>query len=183
MFTVALLLIFSAYFVGGIVMKKLQGRSTPGNWLPNHQFWSSLHGLVVDGVSYTVHGGKQQRMKPEALLPSPETEPESTTLQVNTPRNAEPASRTEPLFTEYVEKYGNENQQQLKSALEQQGTTASKLGVKQLEMLVLKQQLQKLGLPTTGTKADLEARMRVASVATAATPSVQPQSTGSPTNS
>ena len=52
------------------------------------------------------------------------------------------------------------NQQQLKRALEQQGTAAAQLGLKQLEMLVLKQQLEKLGLPTAGTKADLEDRLR-----------------------
>ena len=158
-FSVALLFFASVYFVCGVVVKKLQGRSGPSDWLPNHHFWSSLYGLVVDGVAYVVHGGK--RVQPtEALLPQ-----SKPTMQppLPIPAYAEPPiRRQEPLFTEVIEKYGSENQKELKGDLEQQGTAAARLGLKQLEMQVLKQHLEKLGLPTNGTQAELKARMRQA---------------------
>eukprot|EP01043_Picozoa_sp_COSAG02_P080061 COSAG02_NODE_18847_length_914_cov_1.350920_1_plen_127_part_10 len=50
-FSIALLFFMTAYFVCGVVIKKLQGRSDPSDWLPNHHFCSSLYGLVVDGVA------------------------------------------------------------------------------------------------------------------------------------
>ena len=55
---VIFLLSVSVYFVGGIVVKQQQGRSTPSDWLPNHQFWASLYGLVIDGVGLVARGGK-----------------------------------------------------------------------------------------------------------------------------
>lgn len=57
-FVVLFLLSMSGYFVGGIVVKKQQGRSAPGDWLPNHQFWAALYGLVIDGVGLVARGGK-----------------------------------------------------------------------------------------------------------------------------
>lgn len=57
-FVVVFLLSMSVYFVGGVVVKKQQGRSVPGDWLPNHQFWASLYGLVIDGVGLVARGGK-----------------------------------------------------------------------------------------------------------------------------
>lgn len=162
-FSAATIPIAATYFIGGVVMKKLQGRSGPDDWLPHHHFWSSLYGLVIDGVGFVVHGRKRILVEPdEALIPKPEPRAASMSLQSTRPRNPEPTKAQEPLFTEVIEKYGDENQQQLKDELEQQGTTAARLGLKQLETLVLKQQLEKLGLPTTGTKADLQARMRQA---------------------
>ena len=61
-----------------------------------------------------------------------------------------------------IEKYGNENQKDLKDELEHQGTAAARLGLKQLETQVLKQQLEKLGMPTTGTHVELKARVQQA---------------------
>ena len=149
--SVALLFAISVYFACGVALKKLQGESG----LPHQQFWSALYGLVVDGVGFVVHGGK--RVEAEPLLPSTQ----SASLQ-STVRVAEPNRQQQPLFTEFVEKFGDENQQELKGALEQQGTAAAKLALNQLEMKVLKQQLEKLGLPTTGPKTELEARLRQA---------------------
>jgi len=57
-FVVVFLFSMSVYFVGGVVVKKQQGRSVPGDWLPNHQFWASLYGLVIDGVGLVARGGK-----------------------------------------------------------------------------------------------------------------------------
>lgn len=57
-FVDAFLLIMSVYFVGGIVVKKQQGRAGPGDWLPNHQFWTELYGLVIDGIGLVARGGK-----------------------------------------------------------------------------------------------------------------------------
>ena len=158
MFSAALLCTIGIYLFGGAAMKKLQGRSTSDDWLPNHGFWSSVCGLVIDGVYYTANGGV--RIQPEPLLPKPV--PDSTSLQTAS-KKPEPTSRpSEPLFTMYIEKYGDENQQELKDVLEQQGTAAARLGLKQLEVLVLKQQLEKLGLPNTGSKVELETRLREA---------------------
>ena len=58
LFVVVFLLSMSVYFVGGVVVKQQQGRSAPGDWLPNHQFWASLYGLVIDGVGLVARGGK-----------------------------------------------------------------------------------------------------------------------------
>jgi hypothetical protein len=57
-FVVVFLLSTSGYFIGGIVVKRQQGRSAPGDWLPNHQFWAALYGLVIDGVGLVARGGK-----------------------------------------------------------------------------------------------------------------------------
>lgn len=156
-FSVALLFFISVYFVCGVVKKKLQGRSGPNDWLPNHHFWSSLYGLVVDGVAYILHGGKRAQST-EALLPQ-----SKPTLQSPQPIATGPTiRRQEPLFTQVIEKYGNENQKDLKDELEHQGTAAARLGLKQLETQVLKQQLEKLGMPTTGTHVELKARVQQA---------------------
>jgi hypothetical protein len=57
-FVAGFLISMSGYFVGGIVVKRQQGRSVPGDWLPNHQFWAALYGLVIDGVGLVARGGK-----------------------------------------------------------------------------------------------------------------------------
>ena len=57
-FSVLFLVSLSGYCVGGIVVKKQQGRGGAGDWLPNHQFWASLYGLVIDGVGLVARGGK-----------------------------------------------------------------------------------------------------------------------------
>lgn len=49
---------FGSYFVGGIVVKRQQGRGGTGDWLPHHGFWIEVAGLVVDGVGLVLRGGK-----------------------------------------------------------------------------------------------------------------------------
>lgn len=144
--------------------------------LPNKEFWANLAGLVRDGASFSIRGSAASDpllAAQDATLQSKSNAANARALQEQRDQSVhssqqpitvvtEPTRRQEPLFTETIEKYGDENQLQLKATLEQQGTPAAKLGLRQLETLVLKQQLKKLGLSTTGTAMDLEARLRQA---------------------
>ena len=49
LFNIILIFGGGSYFITGIVLKRQRGGGGPGDWLPHHQFWSSLGGLVIDG--------------------------------------------------------------------------------------------------------------------------------------
>ena len=49
LFNIILIFGGGSYFITGIVLKRQGGGGGPGDWLPHHQFWSSLGGLVIDG--------------------------------------------------------------------------------------------------------------------------------------
>ena len=54
-----------SYFITGIVLKRQRGGGGPGDWLPHHQFWSSLGGLVIDGF-----GAPPQHFRTRTLHPT-----------------------------------------------------------------------------------------------------------------
>lgn len=160
--------------------------------------WGSVEnfaGLVRDGCAFCRYGlkapsgagvqactGVTQPLASDHFADSvAKAEREMQEAKSKSVRDAALARRQEPLFSQVVETYGDANQKELKGALERQGTAAAKLGVKQLETLVLKQQLEKLGLPTTGTKTVLEARMQQAAGRPAASGSETANSASSST--